>query len=136
SIMKGRHSISAGVDYNYIGVYQSAGSDQFGTFTIGGDNTLRILQILSGTAGNNRFDDPSVVYSRQVGGLKFQGNAQQPAFYAQDGWRVSPTFTVTSGVRWEAQINPQPVADNPFLLDNVENFPYPRGHLDPAIIRN
>ena len=135
SLIVGRHLTSFGFDYNYLGVSQSAGTNQFGTFTISSDDVRRTLQILSGT-GSNRFDDPSVVYSRQVGGLNFNGNVRQAAIYAQDNWRIAPTFTLTYGLRWDAQINPQPIADNSFLVTNVRDVPYPLGHLDPTVIRN
>jgi hypothetical protein len=136
SLIKGRHSTSFGFDYNYIGVSQSAGANQFGMFTINSADVRRTLQILSGAGGNNRFDDPSVVYSRQVGGLKFDGNVHQAALYEQDSWRVTSKFTLSYGLRWEAQINPQPIADNAFLVANVRDVFYPRGHLDPTLIRN
>jgi Carboxypeptidase regulatory-like domain/TonB-dependent Receptor Plug Domain len=133
SVLKGRHSMSFGFDYNYLGISQSAGGNQFGTFTINSNDVRRTLQILSGVNGN-RFDDPAVVYSRQVGGLRFTTNVDQAAVYAHDSWRITPTFTLAYGLRWEAQINPQPIADNDFLLANVKGYPYPRGYLDPARI--
>ncbi len=77
-----------------------------------------------------------MVYSRQVGGLKFSGNVHQTAAYIHDNWRITPALTLTYGLRWEAQINPQPVADNSFLTANVRDFRYPRGHLDPTVIPN
>jgi hypothetical protein len=135
SLIKGRHTVSFGFDYNYLGVAQSAGSNQFGTFTITSSDVTRTLEILSGIAGN-RFDDPSVVYSRQVGGLKFNGNVQQAAVFVHDSWRITPTLTLTPGLRWEAQVNSQPIADNTFLVTNVRDFRYPRGRLDPTVIRN
>jgi hypothetical protein len=134
SLLKGRHSFSFGVDYSYIGAAQSAGANQFGTFTITAD-PLTALAILSGAAGN-RFDDPAVTYSRQVGGLNFSGNAHQPAAYALDSWRITPTLTVSAGVRWEGQLNPQPITNNPFLVSNVVGYPFPRGPLNPTVINN
>lgn len=131
---KGRHSLSFGFDYSYVGVEQTAGSNQFGSFSIAAD-PLRTLQILSGVQGN-RFDDPSVIYSRQVGGLHFSGNVHQIAFYGQDSWRATPSFTLTLGLRWEGQLNPQPVTDNAFLVLSVRDTRFPLGGLDPTRIRN
>jgi hypothetical protein len=135
SAVRGRHSFSVGFDYSYIGVEQHAGENQFGAFTIAAA-PLQALQILSGSNGTNRFDDPAAVYARQVGSLQFSGNVHQAAVYGQDSWRVTPTFTATLGLRWEGQINPSPVADNDFLVSNVRDFAFPRGRLDPTVIRN
>lgn len=135
SAVRGRHSLSIGFDYNYLGVEQHAGQNQFGAFTIAAD-PLHALEILSGSSGVNRFDDPAVVYARQVGSLQFNGNVHQAAVYAQDSWRLTPTLTAMFGLRWEGQINPSPVADNDFLVSNVRDFPFPRGPLDPTVIRN
>jgi carboxypeptidase family protein len=135
SFIRGRHSISLGFDYSYLGVQQHAGDSQFGSFTITAD-PLQALQILSGAAGTNRFDNSAVTYSRQVGSLQFNGNVHQAALYAQDSWRVTSTFTLAAGLRWEGQFNPQPVADNPFLVSNVQGFAFPLGRLDPTVIRN
>jgi hypothetical protein len=135
SLLKGRHSFSFGIDYSYIGVAQTGGDDQFGAFTITAD-PLTALEVLSGADGNNRFDDPSVTYTRQVGGLHFSGNAHQPAAYALDSWRITPSLTVSAGVRWEGQINPQPITNNAFLVSNVLGYPFPRGQLNPTLINN
>jgi len=127
--------MALGFDYSYLGVEQHAGENQFGAFSIAAD-PLRALEILSGTAGNNRFDDPAVTYARQVGSLQFSGNVHQPTAYVQDTWRVSPTLTLALGLRWEGQINPSPIADNDFLVANVRDFAFPGGRLDPTLIRN
>jgi hypothetical protein len=135
SFLSGRHSTAFGFDYSHIGIRQNAGANQFGVFQISSADPRRILQVLSGVAGN-RFDDPSVVYRRQVGSLSFASAAKQAAFFVQDTWRLAPSFALTYGIRWEGQFNPQPIADNPFLLENVRDFRFPIPHGDPTVIRN
>src|SRR5439155_23247392 len=63
-------------------------------------------------------------------------NAHLAALFVQDEWRLSPVFTVNFGLRWEGQINPSPKTDNSFLVDNVRNFNFPAGRVDPTIIRS
>lgn len=135
SLQKGRHSLKFGADYSYIDFYQWYGDNQAGAFVIANSDPTATLRILSGVNGN-RFDDPSVMYRRQVGVLATQNAAHQLAFLAQDTWRIRPSVTLNLGLRWEGQINPQPTVNNDFLVNNVRNFPFPRGRVDATAMRN
>ena len=136
TLLPGAHSWKFGADYSYIDFYQWYGDNQFGSFVIANADPDATLGILSGagTATGNRFDDPSVVYRRQVGVLAMENAAHQLAFFAQDTWRLRPTVTLNLGLRWEGQLNPRPDTGNEFLLGNVRNFEFPMGTVDPTSI--
>ncbi|MGA8597176.1 MAG: carboxypeptidase regulatory-like domain-containing protein [Bryobacteraceae bacterium] len=137
TIQRGQHNIVAGADYSLLRATQLNGSNQYGSFVIPGSNVADILAILSASGnGSNRFDDPSVVYWRQVGNTALNAQAHEIGLFAQDNWRVSPTLTANFGLRWEAQLNPSPLDTNSFLVDNVRDFPFPLGRLDPTEVRS
>jgi hypothetical protein len=133
SLLQNGHSLKFGVDYSYISFYQWYGDNQTGSFIISNPDVASTLRTLSGNGnGGNRFDDPSVVYRRQVGVLATSNTAHQLAFLAQDTWRILPSLTLNMGLRWEGQLNPFLTLDNDFLMTNVRNFRFPLGSVDPA----
>ena len=57
-----------------------------------------------------------------VGGpadLIFHGTQKELAFFVNDRFTITPTVTVTAGLRWEAQWNPQPIKPNPALPETA-----------------
>jgi hypothetical protein len=137
TIQRGLHSFAFGADYSLLHVDRHAGADQFGAFVISGSDVRSLLSILSASGnGANRFDSPDVVYRRQVGDSTVDTRAHQIAFFGQDEWRPMSALTLTYGLRWEGQLNPQPRTSNDFLLTNVQNFSFPLGRVDPAHIRS
>jgi hypothetical protein len=45
--------------------------------------------------------------------LTFRGTGQELALFLNDKWNVSKTLTLSAGLRWEGQWNPQPTRPNP-----------------------
>jgi hypothetical protein len=138
TIQRGLHSFAFGGDYNLLHANHHDGMNQYGTFVISDPDVSSVLTILSnsGGASGNRFDDPSVVYLRQVGNSQMDAYGQQFSLFAQDEWRAHPRLTVSYGLRWDAQLNPQPSTSNAFLVNNVLNYPFPLGQVNPTGIRN
>jgi len=138
AIQRGLHSVALGADYSLLHVDHRDGANQYGTFLLSGSNVPSLLSILSADGGpsGNRFDDPSVVYLRQVGNAQVDAQAHQVAFFVKDEWRMHPRLTVNYGVRWEGQLNPSPEVANTFLVNNVRSFPFPLGKVDPTQIGN
>jgi hypothetical protein len=134
--MTGAHTFKTGVDVIRVVVDSIGGLNQTGGFTIAGTNPDTILEIMSvGGPTPNRFDSPSVTYLRQIGNLRQTIATNEAAAFVQDTWRVRRALTVTLGLRWDAQWNPSPEANNDSLTDRLEGFTFPSGrHVDPNTI--
>ena len=135
---KDKHTLKFGAEYNYVYTDQFFAFNQFGRFIVSGSNTATILDILSlGGSIPNRFDSTSVTYLRQIGNGIAKFSTKEPALFIQDSWRLRPNLTLYYGLRWEAQINPQPEATNTDLVNKVKSFPWPFGYagkVDPTKI--
>ena len=140
--ISGNHSVKFGAEFNHVFVDQTFAFNQFGLFNISGTDPATILGILSRTPGvatDNRFDAPStsVQYRRQIGNGRLAFDSDEVSLYVQDSWRIRPNFTLNYGLRWEAQFNPTPEANNTDLLNLVRGFTFPIGYtVDPSVIRD
>lgn len=107
--MHGIHNLKFGVDIginpeqqlreaNYSGLYQFRNlSDYLGA--LAGDKT-KILRYQQSVAANG------------TQGM-YEGTQRDQAVYVTDTMRVRRDLTITAGLRWEAQNNPQPNSPNP-----------------------
>lgn len=133
----GTHSAKFGFEWNHIFVNQIFAFNQTGTFNLSGTNADVHLQILSLTPGDpndHRFDDRAVTYVRQIGNRLLEARRNDIAFFGQDSWRLRRNFTLYYGLRYEAQLNPEPETNNTGLLNKVKGFPFPLGQIDPTRI--
>ncbi|MGB9182069.1 MAG: carboxypeptidase regulatory-like domain-containing protein [Pyrinomonadaceae bacterium] len=143
----GTHTFKFGGEYNFTKASQLFAQGQFGIFSFAGgisgtsaatiNTILRVLSV--GNAGGatdpaNRFDSTDVRYTRQIGnGLATMASTEVAAFY-QDSWRLRPNFTLNYGLRYEAQLMPQPDFSNTQLTNLVVNTNLPLGRVDPRQI--
>jgi hypothetical protein len=157
TLIRGSHTVKVGGEYNYAKASQVFAFRQFGQFSFSGlatdaASTIQILRILSAggnsTTANanatisgagvvdpvNRFDDNRVRYARQVGNGLLTLSSPQFAGFAQDSWRVKPNFTLSYGLRYEAQLMPTPDTSNTALTNAVLNTTLPLGNVDPRVI--
>jgi outer membrane receptor for ferrienterochelin and colicin len=141
--IKGNHTAKIGVEYNHLYANQTFAFNQFGAFSISGNNPTTALSILSfnpaDNPADNRFDAPGnvVSYLRQIGNGLLDFTIDEVSLFLQDAWRVRPNLTLNLGLRYEAQFNPSPDASNTALVNQIQNFKFPSGHtLDPTYIPN
>jgi hypothetical protein len=137
SVSRGPHTMKFGGDYNYLTTFQFFGFNQFGTFSFANTAAATVLANMSVSPGHNRFDDTNVRYQLNIGNLLTNFHLQQIAFYAQDQWRVNSHFQISYGVRWEGQVNPQPVANNSAVVQTIQATTFPlNGKFDPTQTKN
>src|SRR5213078_4772294 len=154
--IRGPHTWKLGGEYNFVKASQVFAFRQFGQFSFSGLGTdaasvIQVLRILSAggntTTANangnatgtildpvNRFDDNRVRYARNLGNGLLTLSSPQYAAFAQDSWRVRPNLTFNFGLRYEAQIMPQPDTSNTAATNAVLNATLPLGNVDPRVI--
>nr|HRC84478.1 TonB-dependent receptor [Thermoanaerobaculia bacterium] len=129
--LKGSHTIKAGVEYNRTSAFQTFVGFANGRFifssTDGFLNYIRNPRYVECSDGSSsqvgvcpagtEITGPVLLYLQQagVGGLTAAEAGTQtivqeePAVFLQDTWQPAPNLTVQYGLRWEAQIEPDPI---------------------------
>ncbi len=131
SIVKGSHQIKAGFEYNRVhsnqtfigfanGRYIFDSTDGFLNFA----KNPNYVECSDGSSSQNgkcpagaSITGPVLLYLQQagVGGLSVEDSGTQdipqtePAIFLQDKWQPNRKLTVQYGLRWEAQMEPDPI---------------------------
>jgi len=130
SVLRGRHSVKGGVEYNRVvstqtfigfanGRYIFSSTDGFLNYA----QNPNYVECSNGTSSPNgtcpagtNVTGPVLLYLQQVGvggrsvdDAGTQAIAQiEPAVFLQDTWQPRNNITINYGLRWEAQIEPDP----------------------------
>ncbi|MCS7081076.1 MAG: carboxypeptidase regulatory-like domain-containing protein [Chloracidobacterium sp.] len=108
----GRHQLRFGFDLNFNRVQQQRAAAIQGRYGFTGGSALpNYLRALAGVNTINRYR--GFLPGTPQEPATFRGVQQEIAVFITDKIRVLPTLTVTVGLRWEGQFNPQPIAPNP-----------------------
>jgi len=139
TLVSGTHTFKFGTEYNHVDASQLFGFNQFGRWTVNGAPSVALEVLSVGGPNANRFDVPvaTATYLKQLGNLELALATDELAFFGQDSWRITPTFTLNYGLRWEGAFNPTPEANNDFMLNALNGFVFPNGRtVDPTQIPN
>lgn len=131
TFLRGEHTIKAGIEYNRTEAFQTFIGFANGRFIFSSTdgflnyiNNPRYVECSNGTSSQTGvcpagtdIVGPVLLYLQQagVGGLTAaQAGTQtitsdEPAIFIQDTWQPLPNVTVQAGLRWEAQIQPDPI---------------------------
>ena len=112
SFLRGAHSIKAGAEYNRVNSVQTFLGFANGRYIF--DSTAGFLEDLANHTNNH-----VLLYLQQagVGNISVEEAGTQsipqtePAVFIQDAWQATPNLNVQYGLRWEAQIQPDPITD-------------------------
>jgi hypothetical protein len=150
SWIKGRHTFKVGGEFNRVtsvqtfvgfanGRYIFGSTDGFLNYVRFGPQYVECSNGTSSTVGacpaGSTITGPLLLYLQQagVGGLSVEEAGTQdipqlePSFFVQDRWQPTPHLTVQYGIRWEAQLQPDPITPPnevffaPFI--GRQNFP-------------
>jgi hypothetical protein len=110
SFLRGAHSIKAGVEYNHVNSVQTFLGFANGRYIF--DSTAGFLEDLQNGTNNH-----VLLYLQQagVGDVSVEEAGTQdipqtePAVFVQDSWQATPNLNVQYGLRWEAQIQADPI---------------------------
>jgi hypothetical protein len=133
SFLRGAHSIKAGVEYNHVDSVQTFLGFANGRFIFSSTDGFlnyvanpNYVECSDGSssqtgvcAGGATVTGPVLLYLQQagVGGLSVEEAGTQsipqtePAVFIQDAWQVTSNLNVQYGLRWEAQLQPDPITD-------------------------
>jgi hypothetical protein len=132
SILKGTHTIKVGGEINRVNSSQTFIGFANGRYVFGSTQGFlnyvnvgpRYVECSNGTTSTTgacpagaSIVGPLLLYLQQagVGGLSVEEAGTQdipqiePSFFIQDKWQATPNLTISYGIRWEAQLQPDPI---------------------------
>ncbi len=132
SYLRGAHSIKAGVEYNRVNSVQTFLGFANGRYIF--DSTAGFLDDLAHHTNNH-----VLLYLQQagVGNISVEEAGTQsipqnePGAFLQDSWQVTPDFNVQYGLRWDAEMEPDPITPAsevfyaPFIGKTVQGVEFP-----------
>ncbi|MGZ5473021.1 MAG: TonB-dependent receptor [Thermoanaerobaculia bacterium] len=116
SWLRGAHSIKAGLEYNRVNSVQTFLGFANGRWIF--DSTAGFLEDYH-NLDNDGVYEHVLLYLQQagVGNISVEEAGTQsipqtePGVFIQDSWQATPNLNVQYGLRWEAQLQPDPITD-------------------------
>jgi hypothetical protein len=157
SWIKGRHTLKAGFEFNRVnsaqtfigfanGRYVFGSTDGFLNYARFGPSYVECSNGTTSTTGRcpagSSITGPLLLYLQQagVGGLTVEEAGTQdipqtePAFFIQDKWQPNAHLTISAGLRWEAQLQPDLITprDQLFYREFLDNPTFPSDGTIPS----
>jgi len=123
SYTSGRHFLRVGMDLNVNDFAQRREGNISGRYDFSNLNNYVARNI-------NRYRQTLTSVSQEE--LTFRGTGQEMALFITDKWSVSQDVTITAGLRWEGQWNPQPTNPNPAIPQTAQ-IPNDLGQWQPRL---
>ena len=108
SLIRSGHTLKFGFDYTRARAIETFRGNWRGVYIF--NNLQSYLNVTNKVPGAMP-DQFRIFY----GDGKFDAATHNPAFFAQDSWRISRRVTLSGGLRYEAYLEPQPPRSNPDL---------------------
>ncbi len=121
----GGHSVKFGVDYNRYHTSETFRGNWRGVYIF---NTLQGFLNVLNKVPNAVPDQFRIFY----GDGQFDAVINNPAFFAQDSWKISRRVTLSGGLRYEAYLQPTPPRPNP-ALPNTAQIPSDTKEFQPRL---
>ena len=139
SWLRGSHSIKAGAEFNRVNSVQTFLGFANGRYVF--DSTAGFLEDLRNGTNNH-----VLLYLQQAGvgdvSVEEAGTQSIPqneyGIFLQDSWQATPDLNVQYGLRWDAQIQPDPITDPdevfyaPFIGTTVGGVEFPSNGKIPS----
>lgn len=110
SLTRSAHRLRLGFDYNLNHVAQQRESNILGRYDF-----TSLANYLARRISRYR----QTLSTLSADALTFRGNQNELAFFAQDKIALHRRLTLTAGLRWEGQWNPQPTTPNPAIPESA-----------------
>ncbi len=110
----GNHKIRFGVDININDLIQQRESNTVPRFDFESRTQQAANSVDNYVAGRPRRFRQSMPSSNPID-LIYTGTQKEYALFIQDKYKVTNELSLNFGLRWEAQINPQPIRPNPLF---------------------
>ncbi|MBI3941210.1 MAG: TonB-dependent receptor [Acidobacteria bacterium] len=125
SYVKGAHNVKVGFDWNRAHVNQIFRGNWRGVYIF---NTIQNFLNNLNRAPGSAADQFRIFF----GDGKFVASQYAVAAFVQDTWKVNSRLTLSPGLRYEATLNPQPIAPNP-LLPQSASIPNDKAQWQPRL---